>query len=118
MQAGAQAANHVRRLAHVLDAAGEHDVRFAELDQLRAADGGLDAGPAQAVDRQRRHFLRHAGLERDVPRAVDRVAARLQHVAEHGVIDPVRLHAGLRRRRRASAMAPSSSADTSFSAPV
>ena len=67
---------------------------FAELDHLRAADRRLDAGAAQAVDRQRRHLDRHARLEPDVPRAVDRVGAGLQHVAEDDVVDPL----GLARR--------------------
>ena len=56
----AQAADDVRRLAHALHAAGEDDVRLAELNHLRAADRRLDARPAQPIDRQRRHFDRHA----------------------------------------------------------
>ena len=55
---------------------------LAELDHLRAADRRLDAGAAQPIHGQRRHVDRHAGLERHVARAVDRVGARLQHVAE------------------------------------
>ena len=90
MQAAAQAANDVRRLAHALDAAGQHEARLAELNQLRAADRRLDARAAQAIDGQRRHVDRHAGLERDVARAVDRVGARLQDVAEDDVVDPLR----------------------------
>src|SRR6185295_13576050 len=50
-EAAAQSADDVRRLAHVLHAAGQDDVRFAEQDELRAADRRLDAGSAQAVDR-------------------------------------------------------------------
>ena len=41
----------------------------------------------------------HAGLEPDVPRAVDRVRARLQHVAEDDVVDRLGLDAGALQRR-------------------
>jgi hypothetical protein len=52
------------------------------------ADRRLQSRSAQAVDGERRHFDRHAGLQADVTRAVERVAAGLHHVAEHDVIDP------------------------------
>jgi hypothetical protein len=86
-QASAQPANHVRRLAHALRAAGQDDVRFAELQQLRAAHRRLDSGAAQAIHRQRRHLDRDAGLEPDMTRAVHRVRAGLQDVAVDDVID-------------------------------
>ena len=70
-KAAAQPANHVRRLAHALHAAGQHESGLVELNVLRAADDGLNAGAAQPIDRQRRHFDRHAGLQRHVARAVD-----------------------------------------------
>ena len=93
LEAAAQAAHDVRRLAHALHAAGEDDLGFAELDVLRAGDRRLDAGAAQPVHRQRRHTDRQPGLERDMARAVDGIGARLQHVAEDHVIDPARLDA-------------------------
>ena len=104
-QAVSKPADDVRRLAHALGAAGEHDVGLAEQNHLPAADGRLNAGTAQPIDRQRRHFDRHARLQPDVARAVDRVGARLQHVAEDDVIDhasgatPVRCHRRARRER-------------------
>ena len=60
-QTVAETANHVRRLAHALHPAGEDDVGFAEENHLRAAGGGLDPGPAQAIHRQCRHVHGHAG---------------------------------------------------------
>jgi hypothetical protein len=98
-QAVAQPADHVRRLAHALHAAAEDDVRFAELDHLAAARRRLDAGAAQAIHRQRRHLDRHARLQADVARAVDGVGTGLQHVAEHDVIDVLRLDPGPLHRR-------------------
>ena len=100
-QAVAQPANDVRRLAHALHAAGEHDVRFAELDELRAVDGGLDAGAAKAIHRERRHLDRQPRPEAHVTRAVDGVRASLHDVAEHYMIDRVGLHTRpLHRRAR------------------
>jgi hypothetical protein len=65
---------------------------------LRTADRRLDPRAAQSIHRQGRHLDRHAGLERYVTRAVDRVAARLQHVAHNRVINPLWLDAGFRER--------------------
>jgi hypothetical protein len=52
-----------------------------------------------------------------MPCAVDGIGACLQDIAEDDMIDPLRLDAGLLKRAR-EAMAPSSIADTSFSAPT
>ena len=49
------------------------------------------------------------GLEPDVPRAVDRVGARLQHVAEDDVIDPLRLDAAFAPAPRAPRSRPARS---------
>src|SRR6185436_12288818 len=46
-QAAPQTADDVRRLAHALRSTREHDVRFAELDHLSAADGRLNPRAAQ-----------------------------------------------------------------------
>jgi hypothetical protein len=97
-QSAAQSADHVRRLAHALHTACQHDVGFTQLDHLGAADCGLDAGAAQAIDGQRRDLHRHAGLEAHVSRAVDGVRARVQHVAEHDVIDLTGIDTGARHR--------------------
>ena len=97
-QAGAHAADDVRRLRHALHAAGERDARLAQLNQLRAADRRLQSGSTQAVDGERRHFDRHAGLQADMTRAVERVAAGLHHVAEDDVIDPGGIDVGALHR--------------------
>ncbi len=87
--AAPRAADHERRLAQVLDPAREHEVGLAQLDHLRRGNHGLDAAPAQAVHRERRHRDGHASLQRHVPRAVQGVSARLERVPHHHVIDDV-----------------------------
>src|SRR6202158_3463980 len=92
----------MRRPAHVLGAAGEDELGLAELDLLRSEKDRLEARSAETIDRQRRDFLRHAGLEADVTRQVDGAARCLQHVAEYAVIYLPRvalraLERGLRR---------------------
>ena len=52
-QAPARAAHDVRRLRHRLGAADEHDLRLAEQDLLGAVDDRLEAGAAEAIDRER-----------------------------------------------------------------
>src|SRR5262249_41544622 len=97
-ETAAESTNNMRRLAHALDPAREHQARFLELDHLRAADRSLDAGAAQAIDRERRHLNRYARPQCDVAGTVDRVGARLGHVAEHGMGDPPGLFARAPRR--------------------
>ena len=60
--APAHAANHVRRLRHGLHAAGQHDLRLAELNHLRRGHDRLHARAAQAVHGQRRNFDRELRL--------------------------------------------------------
>ena len=93
------------------------DAGFVQLDVLRAAEHRLDARAAQAIDGQRRHLDRQARLEADVARAVVRVDAGLLHVAEHDVIDPSGL-TPVRSSAPREAMAPSSIAEKSLSAPT
>ena len=59
-QAPASAADLVRSHAHGLGAAGQDEVRLAQLDLLRAEQDRLQAGAAEAIDRERGRFLRHA----------------------------------------------------------
>jgi hypothetical protein len=66
---------------------------------MPAAHRGLNAGTAEPIDGQRRHFDRHAGLQRDVPCPINRIAAGLQHVAHDGVVHPLRFDAGFLKRR-------------------
>ena len=95
-EALARAADDVRRLRHVLHAAGEHRLRFAQLDLLGGADDRLDAGAAEAVQREGRNLFGHAGLESDVTRSVDGVARGLQGVADDDVIHFLRRDAAAR----------------------
>ena len=92
--APAHAANHVRRLRHRFHAAGQHDLRLAELNHLRGGDDRLHARAAQAIDGERRNLDGNAGLQRDVARAVDGVARSLLRVADDDVIDFAGLDAG------------------------
>ena len=53
----ARVVQHVRRQAHALLAAGDHDLAVAVADRLRGQHHGLQARAAHLVDRQRRHRL-------------------------------------------------------------
>jgi len=66
-----RAPDDVRALAHVLHAASENGRRLAELDELGPGDDRLDPRSAEAVDGERGHLERHAGLEPDVAGPVD-----------------------------------------------
>ena len=93
LEAAAGAPDHVRRLRHVLHAADQAGRGVAGQDGLGAGDDRLDARAAQAVDGERRHLLRHAGLERHVAGAVDGVRRGLEGVAHDGVVDLGRVDA-------------------------
>src|SRR5262245_35105228 len=93
-QAAPETADDVRRLTHALDAPGQHELGFTELNEPRAARSRLDARAAQTVQSQGRDVDGHTSLECDVARAVDGVRARLHDIAKDGVVDPFRLHAG------------------------
>ena len=82
------------RLRHGLGAADETELGVAENDFLSAADDGLEAGSAKAIQSQGRSLLSRAGFERDMPREVDRVAGCIEDVAEDGLIDVVGPDAG------------------------
>ena len=118
LEALARAADDVRRLRHVLHAAGEAGRGVAGEDRLGAGDDGLDAGAAEAVDGERRHLLGHAGLERHVARAVDGVARGLQRVADDGVVDLLPARCRCARAGRAPRAPPRSIAVTSVKWPL
>ena len=104
-KAPARAAHHVRRLAHRLGAAGEHDLRLAQQNLVRALDDRLEAGAAEPVDGDRRRLDRQARAQADVAREVDGVGGGLEHVAEDDVVDggrvdPGPVEGGPRRRGR------------------
>ena len=75
------------RLAHALHAAGQHPGGLAERDHLGRGHHRLVARAAQPVDGEGGDLLRHPGLERHVPRPVERVARGLERVAHHDVVD-------------------------------
>jgi len=76
----------VRGLAHGLAAAAEHHGRLVEQDLLRALDDGLEAGSAEAVDRECRHLDGKARVQPHVPGEVDGIGRRLLRVPEDDVI--------------------------------
>ena len=86
-QPAAQAMDDVRRLAHVLAAGGEHDVRVPEEDLLGRRDDRLEARAAEPVHGDRRRLDREPRTERHVPRTVHRVARGLHRVADDRVVD-------------------------------
>ena len=90
----ARPAHDVRCLAHRLGAAGQHDVRLAQQNLLRALDDGFETGTAEPVHGDRGSLDGEARLESDVPRHVDGVGTGLQRVAEDDMIDLAWFHLG------------------------
>ena len=86
LDAPAQPANDVGRLAHRFGSRGEHHPGFTEQDLLRALDDGLEAGAAEPVDGERRGLDPATGLERHVPADVGAVRAGLHRVAYDDVV--------------------------------
>ena len=99
-RAPARVRHPVGAAAHRLGPAGDRDVGFARRDRLGGRHDRLHAGAAQPVDREGGHLLGDARLDRDHARHVHVLGRRVDHVAEHDLIDLV----GLDRR---SARAPS-----------
>ena len=111
-KAVARAVQHVRRRAHVLLAARDHDVRVAAGDGLRAQHRRLEAGAADLVDGHRRDHVGQAGPDRRLARRVlpdagrehlahddfgdlvGRDARALQHLPDDVRAQPGRRHAG------------------------
>ena len=85
--APARARHPVRAAAHRLGPAREGDVGVSGLDRLRGRDDRLHAAAAQAVDRQRRRLLRHAGLDPDHAGHVHVLRGGVDHVSEHDLVD-------------------------------
>jgi hypothetical protein len=92
-EAGTGATHHVRGLRHILHAAGQHQLRFAEQDALCPLGNGFDAGTAEPVHRDGRGGDGQTRFERHVARAIERVGAGLHHVAENGVVEFRRVRA-------------------------
>ena len=112
----ARAADHVRRLAHRLGAAGEHHLRLAEQDLLGGLDDGLEAEPQSRFTVSGRGLDREAGAESDVAGEVDGVGRGLEHVAEDHVVHGGGSTPEPARAARA-ATAPRSVAERSLSVP-
>ena len=90
--------DQIRHAAHRLDAAGEHDVRFAEQDRLRTGDDRLQPRRAGLVDRLRRRAVRNAGTMADLTPGIG-TRAGLAAVADQHFVDVGRLQAGALDRR-------------------
>jgi hypothetical protein len=68
--APAASREEIRRLVHVLHAAGHCDVDVAEGNLLRGRDDGLRPGAADAVDRERRDGDRQTGMDGCLPAGI------------------------------------------------
>jgi hypothetical protein len=79
--------------AHVLLAAGDHDLAVAVAHGLRSQHHGLQARAADLVDGHRRHGLGQAGLDDRLARRV-LADAGLQHLAQDDLADLVALEPG------------------------
>ena len=110
--------NDVRRLTHGFHTAGEDNSGFAKFDQLSGRDDRLYARSAQPIHGQGGHFDGKAGLQRNVPRTVQCVAARLECIAEDRVIEICGLKFRLLDRRASSKRAQFQRADVSQRAAV
>src|SRR5207237_6903043 len=97
-QTPARAADLVRRHRHVLGAAGEDELRLAELDLLRSEEDRLQARAAEPIHGQRGRFLWYARLQADMARKIHGVAGRLEDVAEDDLIDLLRIDLGFLER--------------------
>ena len=93
-QSPARAPHDVGRLAHRLGAAGEHGIRLAQQNQLRALRDRFEPRTAQAIHGDRGRFDRQTGLEADVPGHVDGVGRRLEGVSKNRMSEIARGNAG------------------------
>ena len=110
--------HHVRRARHVLDAAGDVEVAFAELHRARRVGDRAHARRAQPIHRLARHGHRQSGEQQRHARDVAIVLARLVRAAEDDVGRPRDgSSVGLRRSSSAMTCAARSSARTSLSRP-
>ncbi len=85
----------MRRLAHTLGAADEHEIRFIHQQQPRTLHNRLEAGAAQTIHRHRRHRHGDAGFQTYVPGEINRVIRGLQNIAKDNMVDVFGFDAGL-----------------------
>ena len=109
-------ADHERRAAHRLDAAGDEEVAVARGDRVAGGDDGREPGRAEPVDGHARDRLGQPREQRGHPRDVAVVLARLVRAAEVDVLDLGRVHARA-LDRRGDHLAARSSGRTPESAP-
>ena len=76
----------VRRAAHALHPARDHDVGVAQHDRLRSQDGRLEPRPARLVHREGRLLLRQPALHGRHPRRIQPETGR-EHVPEDDLVD-------------------------------
>ena len=94
----------MRRLRHRFHAARQHNIGLAHLDHMCRADDSLHPRTAQTVYRECRRFDGQSRPQRNMPRAVERIARGLLRITEHGVIEllgiePSPVDGALRRDR-------------------
>ncbi len=88
-----------RRARHLLDAAGDDQIRLAGLHQARRVGEGLHARAAQPVDRHAGHRDRQAGEQEAHARDVAVVLAGLVGAAGDDVVDALGRDAGALEQR-------------------
>ena len=81
LEAGAVVEGRDRIARHALGADHQRGIAGARLDLLAGLAEQLEAGAADALRHQRRHLLRHAGIEADVARQEELVEVARRHVA-------------------------------------
>ena len=86
-RAPARALHPVGAPAHRLGTAGERHLRVAGLDHLGSRDDRLQAAATQAVDRQRRRFLRNPGVDPHDARQIVVLGRGVDDVAEHNLLE-------------------------------
>ena len=85
--APAHSGRQVAGAAHALGASGDGDVGIPKRHGLGGGDDGLQAGPAETVQGQRRRVLGDAGVYRGDAGQVHVLGLGMDDVAEHDVLD-------------------------------
>ena len=98
-QSGPRTTNHKRRLRHILHAARQHHARFTQQQALRRLRNRFNSRAAQPVHRYRRSLDLQSRLQAHVPRAINRIGTRLQHISKNHVIEFGWIHARTLHRR-------------------
>jgi hypothetical protein len=94
----ARAAHDVRRLAHILAAAGQRVGSGPQRERLRGRENRLQARAAEPVEGEGRNVDRQSSAQAHVTGKIDRVGAGLHHVAEDDFVDLLLGHPTARDR--------------------